>query len=60
MGIAPSAPDRHLRAWGFSIAARPPGRPAAWRDRLTGRVLAEADAVELARKRERASKARAK
>ena len=60
MEVALSAPDRHLRAWGFSIAARPPGQPAAWRDRLTGKVLSEPHAGELAQKRERASKARSK
>ena len=60
MEVALSAPDRHLRAWGFSIASRPPGQPAAWRDQLTGKVLSEPDAVELAQKRERASKARSK
>ncbi len=44
----PYSTDAYLRSWGFSIVARPLRGPASWRT-TTGEVLAEADAVIVAK-----------
>lgn len=52
--------DTYLRRFCFAIHARPKDADPLWRDRVTGRVMAQGQALRVASEREKAIKEREK